>query len=82
MPISLEEFNNAEVKGKESVTTEQVLGVLSENEGYSTAEIAEKLAIKNREAVLNKLKALAKAGTVQSKKIGIAIFWLKGTAPA
>lgn len=82
MPITLEEFNKAEVRGKEVVTSEQVLAVLEESTGYSTAEVAEKLEVKNREAVLNKLKALQKAGQAQSKKIGIAIFWLKGATPA
>jgi predicted ArsR family transcriptional regulator len=76
-PITLDEFEKAEVRGKETVDSEKVLEILESETAYTTSEIAEKLGVKNREAVLNKLKSLVKAGQAKNKKIGIAIFWLK-----
>ena len=101
-PITVDEFEKAEVKGRETVTSEQVLEYieatyqvdeegapvlheetklpLPDNDGvklgFTTTDISKGIEVENREAVLNKLKALDKAGQIKSKKIGISYYWM------
>jgi len=91
MPISVEEFDSAEVKGKAAITSEAVLGAMSvryaqDEEGTMVAnEDGQLVAFSTREIAeaigaktdntLVKLTAMEKAKEITRKKIGIGYFW-------